>query len=510
MTSKAKLLARSSMLRIAQTLVGIVIGFVMMPFLIRTLGEDLYGLWIVIASLVGTYYLLDMGFSQAITRYVAKYIHQQNPQAASRVINTALVIYSCLGLVVFLASIVAAQFGAERLMKGSENLELAQVLLVIMGLSLAIEFPAKSFPGIINAYLRYDVIAIIRLSKTILDALLIYVFLSKGYGLVAMALITLSTGVLSTIFYVFYANRLFTQLEYKRSLVDLSTFKDVFHFSKWVFVFEVNSTVRDKMDIWFIAFYQSSAVLTVYYVAVRLTEYAIQFLAQATGFTNPIFTEYYAKGETEKLQRAVRAFIKINLMLGSVFLVGFALVGESFIRLWMGSEFAYHQAWQCLVILSLGRFAVHFSAPLQSLLMTVNRHKIGAWVSVFETLSSAALLWWLVPDYGIQGAALAIALPITIGRLVVIPILVAPLITLGFASLAMRTLVFAVVTFAAVELLVWTLPHLKQLSLLQLLLVSPVIALVQLLIGLILFNQAERQWILEQIQRRWRKRTSPA
>src|SRR5690606_27827606 len=141
----------------------------------------------------------------------------------------------------------------------------------------------------------------------------------------------------------------------------------------------------------------------------------------------------------------------------------------------------YHQAWQCLVILSLGRFAVHFGAPLQSLLMTINRHKIGAWVSVFETLSSAVLLWSLVPDYGVQGAAVAIALPITIGRLVVIPILVAPIITLGFASLAARTIVFAAVTFAAVELLVWTLPHFKQLSLLQLLLVSPAIAIAQLL-----------------------------
>lgn len=508
MTSKVKLLARSSVLRIGQTVIGIIIGFLMMPFFIRVLGEDLYGLWIVISSVVGTYYLLDMGFSQAITRYVAKYIHQQNPQAANRVINTALVIYSSLGLLVFLASIVAAQFGAERLMEGSEHVELAQILLVIMGLSLALEFPAKSFPGIISAYLRYDVIAAVRLIKGILDASLIYIFLSQGYGLIAMALITLITGILSTAVYVFYANRLFTHIEYKRSLIDLSTFKDVFHFSKWVFIFDVNSTVREKMDIWFIAFYQSSAVLTVYYVAVRLTEYAIQFLQQATGFTNPIFTEYYAKGETEKLQRAVSAFIKINLMLGSVFLVGFALVGESFIRLWMGSEFAYHQAWNCLVILSLGRFAVHFSAPLQSLMMTVNRHKIGAWVSVWETLASAVLLWLLVPKYGIEGAALAIALPIGIGRLIVVPILVSGIISLGFVGLAARTLAFSMATLAVVELFIWTVPHLKHLTVGQLLLISPVIALVQLVIGLILFNHAERQWIVLQLQQRWRRRAA--
>src|SRR5690606_16843736 len=149
------------------------------------------------------YYLLDMGFSQAITRYVATYIHQQNPNAANRVINTALVIYSSLGLVVFLASILAAQFGAERLMQGSEQVSMAQVLLLIMGLSLAIECPAKYFAGISSAYLRYDVIAIAQLIKNIIDALLIYWFLSNGYGLITMALITFITGILSTTCFVY-------------------------------------------------------------------------------------------------------------------------------------------------------------------------------------------------------------------------------------------------------------------------------------------------------------------
>src|SRR5690606_41207210 len=69
-------------------------------------------------------------------------------------------------------------------------------------------------------------------------------------------------------------------------------------------------------------------------------------------------------------------------------------------------------------------------------------------------------------------------------------------------------LVFAGITFAAVELLVWMLPNLKQLTLMQLLLASPAIGLVQLSIGIILFNQTERQWLFQKLQGRWRKRAS--
>src|SRR5690606_31193035 len=146
-------------------------------------------------------------------------------------------------------------------------------------------------------------------------------------------------------------------------------------------------------------FYQSTSVLTIYYVAVRLTEYALQFLTQATGITGPIFTEYYARGEHEKLKQSVIAFIKLDILLGTTFLVGFYLVGESFIRHWMWKAFAYRESFICLLVLTVGRFSVYFSSPLQSLLMTLIRPTLAVWISVAEPLASALPLRVLVPIY---------------------------------------------------------------------------------------------------------------
>lgn len=503
---KTKLIFKGSSLRITQTFVMIVIGFVMMPFMISVLGEELYGLWIVISSVVGTYYLLDMGFAQAITRYVAKYIHQNNPDAANRVINTALALYSALGILVLLISVIGAQVGVDRLMEGSENAPLAKILLVLAGISLAIEFPAKSFPGIVSAYMRFDFIALIRTFKAVADALLMYLFLSLGYGLVAIAIITLVTGTISNVIYVRFTSSLFKELQFNKQMVDLDTLKDVFHFSKWVFLFDVNTMIRNKMDIWFIAFYQTNAVLTIYYVAVRLTEYALQFLTQATGITGPIFTEYYAKNEQQKLQQSVLAFLKLNLLLGSIFLVGFYLVGESFIRLWMGEDFAAYDAYLCLIILALGRFSVYFSSPLQSLLLTLNRHNLGALTSVVETITSAVLLWFLVPTFGIVGAAIAIAVPTMIGRLMIIPILVSQTIKLKFSDLYVRAVVFIILTGIYLAICKRFEGELTQLRLPELLLVSPALGIAQMLLGIILFNKVELQWLLQKLKRKRTKR----
>lgn len=497
MSSKFSLILKGSSFRVLQTLVSIVIGLVMMPFLIGALGQELYGLWIVIGSVVGTYYLLDLGFNQAVTRYVSKYIHQNNPQAANKIINTALVIYSLLGVVVLVASVFAAKFGAEKLMDNHEHLTLAQTILIITGLAFALEFPAKAFPGIISAYMRYDFIALVQLLKSIIDALLIYYFIVNGYGLVAMALITFCTGLVSTAIYIRFTTSLFKELTFERSAIDLSTFKDVFHFSKWVFVTDMCALLRDKMDIWFIAFYISNSALTIYYVAVRLVEYALQFLTQATGITGPIFTEYYAKGEAVKLAKSVSLFIKLDIALGTIILVGFYLLGISFIDIWMKGAVSAEAAFGCLMILALGRFTVYFASPLNSLLMTLNKHSIVSWISILETFCSAILCWWLIPSYGLIGAACAIAIPNTIGRLILIPIFVTRYINLNMLSLISRTLVFVFVSTIFAWSVANYLPELKTLNLWQLVLVAPVIACVQVLFALSLCTLDELQFVIK-------------
>jgi O-antigen/teichoic acid export membrane protein len=466
-----------------------------MPFLISMLGQELYGLWVLISSVVSSYYLLDLGFNQAVTRYVAKYIHEKDSDSANKVINTALILYSSLGLMLFVISVIAAYVGADSLMKASSHLTLAQTVLIISGLSIALEFPAKAFPGIISAYLRFDFIATVRFSKSIADAVLIYLAISRGYGLIAMALITFATGIVSTLIYVRYSTSLFKELKFSRAFIDKSTFRSIFHFSKWVFVFDLSAMIRDKMDIWFIAFYLGNITLPVYYVAVRLVDYALSFLQQATGMSGPIFTEYYVKGETDLLNQSFAIFIKANFVLGVCVILGFYHVGYGFIDLWMKGTVSTELAFNCLMILALGRFTVYFTTPVQSLLMTINKHNIGAWIALFETLLAVCLSLWLIPKYQLIGAAVAIAAPYIVGRLVILPLFVARHIEGNLIALAVRVCLFVSLSFATSFLIHIVAPQLKSPSLLSILLYGILIVILQLCLSFVIWSKQERDWI---------------
>lgn len=453
MSSKLSLLMRGSTFRVLQTLVSIGIGFAMMPFLIGELGKELYGLWVVVGSVVGTYYLLDLGFSQAVTRFVTKYIHQQRYDDANKIINTALVIYSALGLLVLTVSIGFAFFGAENLLDNSDQVGLVQVLLIVGGLQLALEFPAKAFPGVIGSYMRFDWIAKIRTLKTISDAVLIYTFLSNGYGLIAMACIGFVTGCISTTAYVLIVKHLFRQLKYGLEYVDLPTFKGVYSFSKWVFVLDLCATLRGKMDLWLIAFFLGNEVITVYYVAVRLVDYAIDLLAQATNMTTPIFTEYYAKSQWDELKISLQRFIKLDFALAGIAIAGFYLVGQQFITFWMGADFPVTEAWSCLIVLAIGRMSIYVTLPLQCILFAFNKHKYGTLISLAEVVVITALCFWLVPLYGAIGAAIGVSVPTVVGRLLVTSLLVESIFKFIDLELLARLAIFSAGLFSSIYML---------------------------------------------------------
>lgn len=445
MNSRLSLFFRGSVFRILQTVAGTIVGFLLMPFLIARLGAETYGLWVVVSSVVATYYLLDVGFNQGVTRYVTAHIHQEDFDSANRVINTALAIYTGLGACVLLVSVLFAFAGVDRLVENPDKVALVQILLLIAGLQLAIEFPSKAFPGVISAYMRFDWIASVRTVRVIVDGVLIYLFVSSGYGLVAIAVIGFVTGLTSTYIYVRIVNHLFQEARYSRDLIDKNKFGELFHFSKWVFVLDTSNMLRDKVGPWFIAYFLGNAILTTFYVAVRLTDFAVTFLNQAVGMTMPLFTELYAKKRWEELRQMLNRFLKLDLMLGVLTVCGFYVVGEVFIALWMGSDFPYHDAWRALVVLAIGRMAVFITSPLQCILFAFNRHRVSALISLAEIVTTCVLCVAWIPGHGILGAAYAVTVPNLVARLLMLVLATNAVFRFLSLILVVRAATFALV-----------------------------------------------------------------
>ena len=53
--------------------VTIAVGILLSPYIIHHLGDEAYGIWVLVFSLTGYYGLFDLGIRSSIIRFVSKY-----------------------------------------------------------------------------------------------------------------------------------------------------------------------------------------------------------------------------------------------------------------------------------------------------------------------------------------------------------------------------------------------------------------------------------------------------
>ncbi|NNG16775.1 MAG: oligosaccharide flippase family protein, partial [Gemmatimonadales bacterium] len=85
-----------------------VVAFFLSPFVVRSLGDNAYGAWVLLSSLVGYMGLLDLGVRGAVTRYIAKFHAENNHQQSSRLATSAFIIFCIAGLLAILLAVLLA------------------------------------------------------------------------------------------------------------------------------------------------------------------------------------------------------------------------------------------------------------------------------------------------------------------------------------------------------------------------------------------------------------------
>lgn len=417
-TNTARTLFVSSIARTLFLVVNIIVSFFMMPFIIGHLGAHWYGIWVIIGNLTGYYYLLDLGFSSAVPRYTTEHIQNKNYDAANGIINTALVIYTSLASIIILVTFAIIMF-AEFLIKSPEDLWLVRVVIALIGLSMALEFPFKAFTGIIQANLRFDLMTYSHFITFTMSTVAVVYFLSRGHGILALAVIGLVSAQVSNLLYFCIGRHLFKQMKIEARLFRKSEARKLLSFSVWAFVINIAQMMRFQIDSIVIGGIISATAVTHYFIGARLVDYFQSLIFRATDMTMPIFIKDHVLGDMVSVRRKLLFATRINAALG-IFGSGLIIiVGKAFILRWMGSD--YLDAYPVLVVLIIAAIAEIVVNPLGNVLYAINRHSFLAKINLAEGVVKLSLSLLFIHYYGIIAVAIGTAAPLLIVRIFLIP-----------------------------------------------------------------------------------------
>src|SRR5207248_9607177 len=78
--------------------VNVIGGLVLSRYIVRRLGAERYGIWVLVFSILYYLWFFDLGLNTAITNFCARYLATNEPTKINEVINTALFYFLLLAL----------------------------------------------------------------------------------------------------------------------------------------------------------------------------------------------------------------------------------------------------------------------------------------------------------------------------------------------------------------------------------------------------------------------------
>ncbi len=390
-------------------LVPSVIGMLLAPYIITHIGVSAYGLWALVLSVTGYFALMDMGFGQAIVRYVAMNKAAGSREEVDRLVSTFLLVYGLVACVILIATLLLSINFPRFFRVSPQEASISQWAFLISGLGIALRFPLNIFGGLLYGYQRYDLAFGTEVFFYTVNAVLTVVLLNLGYGLLALMLVASGTSLAAAVVIAFHAFRVVGRMKISLRQFQWHKVTEILSFSIFFSMVSLAVMISHRSDAIVIGVFLPTSAVAVYAISLKLAELVSNLAGQLNNILFPVAAELHALGDLSKVREVLLEGSRLSLTLAAGLGMGLVAIGRPFVGLWVGPEFL--AGYTVLIVLT----AVVVVAVAQDLpskvLMITGRQRVLAGISLLGALVNALLSIILVQSLGILGVALGTLIP---------------------------------------------------------------------------------------------------
>lgn len=353
----------------------VIIGssFLSSVILARYLGPVLKGEYAYILNYVTIFSLiLNLGFGQSYTYFKRKYGYE----AKQHFVN---LYYLQFGVYILIT--ITSIFFIK-----------SNTLIIILVLSIITQFSSQfDFMAMVINVNKKNIISTIYNLIYLIVLLFIFKYTSKNLVIVLIALaLKLLLTTLNLIVY--------NGLKPKRNYLNKKLIIEILQFSFFPMITSLLITFNYNLDIIILERYMKFSDIGIYSIAVALAG-MLWILPDA--FKDVLFSRTAEKDSI----REITFSIKFNLYFCVLIIVGFAIFGNSFIKLFYGND--YVKAYIVSLILFLGAIPMIFFKLINTLYIAKGRQKFAFYILLVSVITNLLLNMFLIPIIGLVGAAIA-------------------------------------------------------------------------------------------------------
>ncbi|MGH7900113.1 MAG: flippase [Thermodesulfobacteriota bacterium] len=402
---RGSLLVRNTALNFMGRIIPLVIAVVTIPYIIRGLGVERFGILSLAWIILGYFSLFDLGLGRATTKFVAEQLGKGEIEKIPRIIWTSLIIQTTMGVVGGIVLAVITPLLVEKVLRIPLHL-VEETILVFHVLSIAIPIVvcSRNLRGVLEAGQRFDLINVIQIPSSSLSFLIPAFGIIIGLRLPGIVLVLTISWMVSSFVYLLLCLKVFPLLR-QGVTIDANLFRPLFSFGGWVTLSNVLIPILLYLDRFLIGAIVSVEALA-YYAAPY--EAASQLLIIPGVLAVTLFPALSGLSTVNKreLERLYARSLKyIILILGQIVVITI-LFARDILHIWLGTDFSAKSTY-VFQILAVGMLLNALAQMPANILDGIGRPDIRAKVFLSYVPAYIGLLWFLVSKLGIEGAALA-------------------------------------------------------------------------------------------------------
>lgn len=398
-------------------LVGILIGLFLMPYVLTTVGDAQYGLWLFICSFAGYSGLLNLGFGETVSRFVAHHHAKNQITRINQIVSVIGAVY--LGMSVVLTGLAGllAWLAPSLYDWGETSLTEIRWVIFLLGANVSVGMLGSVFGGVIIGLQRIDLERGFRTLSGIARLGMTVFLLQKEHALITLATIFLLTTLIENIGYLAVVFRQLPGLRIGRRFLNRETFKECFGFSMFALMENLASRLIDATDTIVIGAVLGTRYIIPYFVAHRLMTVIVQPLQMIGAIVMPRGAELGANEHDENLRVLVQKGLGISFLLTGGFFIGAWYFGDVVLETWL--DRSYDESHLILMILLGAQVVATPIHVLRGVLFGMGHVKVPALFYFVEAILNLILTLILIKPLGIVGVALGTAIPVILVELCV-------------------------------------------------------------------------------------------
>ncbi len=413
-------IVKNSIAGVIRVLIVTPILFFIVPFTLKKLGIELYGIWALGGVVISFAQLSDLGMGSAIIRFVAQYLKNSDSNAINELINTTIITYMVIGsfivivIILVLNWIIINIFRVPSSLHGDARVAITGALLIFLcNLLMGV------FTNMLVGFQRIDLSNIMNTLSVFLQSGGTFITLSLGWGIKGLVISNffaiLCTGTISIII----VRKIFPALGIHPRFVSFRTLKTILSFSLQIQAASLIALAFDPFIRILITNFSGLSFLSYYDIANKLISNVRSVFMAAITPLLPASAEI-STGDLDK-SRVIRMHYhseRYLLMLAPIMFFLSSALMPYFISLWIGKGYGFTSL--SYQVMAMGWLLSLLATPAFVMFAGLGFPKYQIFCQLILTISTVVLGFLLGNLIGYMGIIIGSTISLTLSFVYII------------------------------------------------------------------------------------------